>query len=57
VDEVDDATGVPIAEKAGKVRKLFLFLFLALAGSSKIPTQKRVRMPSRTKGTIMRSTS
>jgi hypothetical protein len=57
VDEVDNATRVPIAEKAGKVRKIIFLLFLALAGSSKIPTQKRVRRRLRAKGTIMRSAS
>jgi len=57
VDEDDYANDVPIAKNAGKMRKIIFFLFLALAGSSKIPTQKHARRRLRGQGTIMRSMS
>jgi hypothetical protein len=38
VDTDTIATAVPNARRSGKLRKILFFMFLALAGSSKIPT-------------------
>jgi hypothetical protein len=52
VDTNTIATAVPNAKRSGKLRKILFLFFLALAGSSKIPTVAAAAVGPKKRGAV-----